>query len=159
LSQHQPASYRLHVEGAGPEDNYESRFDPASLALPDPRPPLKRPYFFPIISSNVLAQVLLKRSKGHIDGFIVEGHMAGGHNAPPRSRKELTSEGEPIYGEQDEVDLDKMRALDLPFYLAGSYAGPGALRRAVLEGAQGIQVGSLFALSSESGMRADLKRE
>lgn len=159
LSHHQPATYRIHVEGAE-QEVYQARFDPMSIPMVSSyRSPLKRPFFFPIISSHVLAQVLLKRSRGRIDGFIVEGPTAGGHNAPPRNRKELTPSGEPMYGEEDCPDLAKLRAHDLPFWLAGSYASPELLREAIALGASGVQVGSIFAFSKESGLRDDLRQK
>ena len=40
-----------------------------------------------------------------VDGFIVEGPTAGGHNAPPRGKPALSEQGEPVYGERDVVDL------------------------------------------------------
>lgn len=159
LSQHEPAAYRIHVEGAEPADIFEERFDPLGIPLLQPhRKPLKRPYFLPIISSHVLAQVLLRRSKGRIDGFIVEGYTAGGHNAPPRNRKELTPTGEPLYGAEDEPDLEKIRSHGLPFWLAGSYAHAGSLKAALEVGAAGIQAGTIFALSQESGISEALRR-
>lgn len=159
LARHQTAAYRLHVEGARPDDIFEARFDPARLPIAAAaRGLLKRPYFFPIISSHVLAQVLLKRSRGKVDGFIVEGPSAGGHNAPPRNREEVSSTGEPLYGEQDRPDLEKIRNTGLPFWLAGSYATPGALQDARQLGAHGIQVGSIFALTRESGLTDDIRR-
>lgn len=157
LAGHLPATYRLYVEGATADDVFEAGFNPADLALPEPRQPLKRPNFFPIISSHVLAQMLVERSHGSIEGFVIEGPTAGGHNAPPRNRKELTPTGEPLYGERDVPNLEKIKALGLPFWLAGSCAGPGALDRAIALGAHGIQAGSIFALCEESGLRQDLK--
>jgi NAD(P)H-dependent flavin oxidoreductase YrpB (nitropropane dioxygenase family) len=159
LSQHQPAAYRLAVEGALPADTFEAHFDPRAFPLePRARAPLKRPAFLPIISSHVLAQVLLKRSKGSIQGFVVEGPTAGGHNAPPRNRGELTASGEPLYGEGDRPDLAKIAALGLPFWLAGSYGTRDGLLKAQELGAHGIQVGTIFALSSESGFMDHLRR-
>ena len=72
-------------------------------------PPLKRPAFLPIIASHVLAATLAKKANGSVDGFIVEGPTAGGHNAPPRGKLQLNPAGEPVYGERDLVDLEKMR--------------------------------------------------
>ena len=56
---------------------------------------------------------LAKKSSGHVDGFVVEGETAGGHNAPPRGPLQLTSEGEPLYGPRDVADLEKIRELGL----------------------------------------------
>src|SRR5207302_5018476 len=84
---------------------------------------------------------------------------AGGHNAPPRGAPQLTVTGEPLYGSRDVPDLDKIRALGLPFWLAGSYGRPGKLAEALRLGAAGIQVGTPFAFCEESGVRPDLKRQ
>lgn len=48
-------------------------------------------------------------------------------------------------------DLDRIRALDKSFYLAGGYGSPEGLQYAKDVGAIGIQVGSLFSLTDESG--------
>lgn len=159
LARHEPATYPIYVDGAGKGDDYRMRFDPA-LTFPDwkDRPTLVRPRFLPIVSSNVLAQALLKRADGRIDGFIIEAPTAGGHNAPPRGAVELNDKGEPIYGPKDVVDLDKMKDLGLPFWLAGSRGRPGALREAQALGAVGIQVGTAFAFCRESGMDPALRR-
>jgi NAD(P)H-dependent flavin oxidoreductase YrpB (nitropropane dioxygenase family) len=100
---------------------------------------------------------LAKKSSGRVDGFIVEGPTAGGHNAPPRGAPQLTPAGEPLYGARDVPELEKIRALGLPFWLAGSYGRPGKLAEALRLGAAGIQVGTPFAFCVESGIRPDLK--
>jgi NAD(P)H-dependent flavin oxidoreductase YrpB (nitropropane dioxygenase family) len=91
-----------------------------------------------------------------VDGFIIEGPTAGGHNAPARGN-DVDEAGQPVYGERDQPDLARVRSLGKPFWLAGSYAGRLADARAL--GAVGIQVGSAFALCDESGMDARVKRE
>lgn len=63
-----------------------------------------------------------------------------------------------MYGERDHVNLEELRALGVPFWLAGGYGNAEKLRRALEQGAAGIQVGTAFAFSRESGMRADLKK-
>ena len=50
-----------------------------------------------------------------------------------------------------------MRELDRPFWLAGGAGSPDGLRAALAAGAAGIQVGTLFAFSNESGLDPDLK--
>jgi len=89
---------------------------------------------------------------------VVEGHTAGGHNAPPRGKPQFHGSGEAIYGERDNVDLAKIRDLGLPFWLAGGYGAPEKLRQALAEGAAGVQVGTAFAYCDESGLRDDYKR-
>jgi nitronate monooxygenase len=102
---------------------------------------------------------MLRRANGTVNGFVVEGPRAGGHNAPPRGKMQLNVAGEPIYGERDRVNLAEMRELGVPFWLAGGYGSGALLREALEQGAAGVQVGTAFAFSEESGMRDDLKRE
>jgi nitronate monooxygenase len=160
LATHQPVSYRVNVLGAAAEDDYRIHFDPQTVfpGIAEAVGPLKRPAFLPIVSSVVLAQSLLQRSKGRIDGFVIEGPTAGGHNAPPRGALKLNERGEPVYGERDVVDLEKMKALGLPFWLGGGHGHPEGARAARMAGAAGVQVGSAFALCEESGMAAGLRR-
>jgi nitronate monooxygenase len=119
---------------------------------------LSRPKFLAIVSSNTLATTMLRRATGKVNGFVIESPTAGGHNAPPRGKLQLSSTGEPVYGERDRVNLAELRALGVPFWLAGGYGSPSKLREALDEGAAGIQVGTAFAFSEESGLRQDLKR-
>ncbi len=160
LTTHQPTTYRLNVTGAEKDDDYRIGFDPEQIfpGISGIINQLRRPRFLPVISSVVLAQALLKRSEGEVDGFVIEGPMAGGHNAPPRGELKLNEQGEPVYGEKDEVDLEKIRRLGLPFWLAGGYGRPGQLQQALAAGATGIQVGTAFSLCDESGMEPGLKK-
>jgi nitronate monooxygenase len=100
---------------------------------------------------------MLRRASGRVDGLVIETPTAGGHNAPPRGKLQLNAAGEPVYGERDHVNIAELRALGVPFWLAGGYGNAEKLREAVEQGAAGIQVGTAFAFSRESGMRADLK--
>ena len=160
LVDHQPVSYRVDVLGAGADDDYRIHFDPERIfpGISKLAGQLKRPRFLPIISSAVLAQALLRRSKGQVDGFVVEGPTAGGHNAPPRGAVKLNEKGEPIYGEKDVVDLKKIKRFGLPFWLAGGYGHPEQLQAALEAGAAGVQVGTVFALCDESGMETGLRK-
>jgi nitronate monooxygenase len=158
LAQGQPVQLRIDVEGALPGEEYISTFDPAGF-FGGVAPQLKRPQFLGIVASATLAITLARKSTGRVDGFIVEGPLAGGHNAPPRGPLQLTPEGEPVYGARDVPELDKIRALDLPFWLAGAYGRPGKLAEARQLGAAGIQVGTPFAFCAESGIAPDLKRQ
>ena len=153
---HRPAEYKLQIAGAAAGLDTQMRFDPAEFAE-GPLPVLERPKFLAIVSSNTLAATMLRRVSGRVDGFVVEGATAGGHNAPPRGKLQLTSDGEPIYGERDQVSIPEMRALGVPFWLAGGYGSPEKLREALDQGATGVQVGTAFALSRESGLRPDFK--
>lgn len=156
LTAHQPVSLPLHVTGATADDNFALDFAPQRvLALRDP-PPLRRPKFLAIVSSATLA-ASLARHGGRVDGFVVEGPVAGGHNAPPRGPLTLTADGEPVYGPRDVVDLGRMREIGLPFWLAGSFGTPERLQEARADGAAGVQVGTLFASCVESGLEPLLR--
>jgi nitronate monooxygenase len=154
FANHETATYPLNVTGAA-SDTHTLSFDPqAVIGLGPDAPPLTRPEFLAIIASDVLALTLQRRANGRVNGFIVEAPTAGGHNAPPRGALQLNADGEPIYGDRDVVNLEKLRALGLPFWLAGGSAAPGKLRQALDAGAAGIQVGTAFALCDESGLSA-----
>ena len=160
LSEHKPVQYPVNVVGAdGGNEVVNLSFDPSDygeegLVLPA----LKRPDFIPIVSSESLASILIRRATGRIDGFIIEGSTAGGHNAPPRGKMTLSEKGEPIYGKRDEPKLSAFRKFELPFWLAGSYGTPEALKAAQSEGAVGVQVGTAFALCEESGILPEVRR-
>lgn len=153
---HERAAYPVSMSGAREGDETDLTFDPAGFLRRD-LPPLKRPFFFPIVSSFTLATLLLRKSNGRVDGFVVEGSTAGGHNAPPRGRLQLSTSGEPVYGERDVADLAKMRELPVPFWLAGGRGTPEGLRDALESGAAGIQVGTAFAFCEESGLEESYK--
>lgn len=157
LALHDKVSLKVNVEGATSEDNFEISFDPRTIN-PQPETPLKRPKFLAIVSSSVLAITLSKKSNGNVDGFVIEAPTAGGHNAPPRGALQLNERGEPIYGPRDVVDLDAVKKLGLPFWLAGSLASPQNLKSALDQGASGIQVGTVFAFCQESGIAEELKK-
>ena len=152
----QAGSYPLSVSGAQPDDDCLMRFDPQEF-FGVPMPPLERPYFLAIISSNTLATTMVRRSNGKVDGFVIEGPSAGGHNAPPRGQMVLSEKGEAVYGERDRVDLEKIRQIGVPFWLAGSYGTPEKIVEALELGATGVQVGTAFAFCEESGLREDYK--
>ena len=77
----------------------------------------------------------------------------------PRGPLQLTPAGEPLYGDRDVPELDKIRALGLPFWLAGGYGRPGKLAEALALGAAGIQVGTPFAFCEESGIASEIKEQ
>lgn len=153
---HQPAEYKLNVTGLAQNSEVVLRLDPVEYAE-GALPVLERPKFLAIVSSNTLAATMLRRANGRVDGLVIEGFTAGGHNAPPRGKLQLNPSGEPIYGERDRVNLADLRALGVPFWLAGGYGSADKLREALAAGAAGVQVGTAFAFSEESGLRLDLK--
>jgi NAD(P)H-dependent flavin oxidoreductase YrpB (nitropropane dioxygenase family) len=156
LAEHRPASLPVDVADALPDDEFAARIDPVQL-LGVSLPPLPRPTFVAIVASHVLAAYLARDETTRPDGFVVEAPSAGGHNAPPRGKLVLDESGEPVYGPRDAIDTAKFAALGLPFWLAGSYGSPARLREALDAGATGIQVGTLFAMSRESGFAPELR--
>jgi nitronate monooxygenase len=155
---HHAAEYKLAVTGAVPGQDTQMHLDPA-LFVEGRLPKLNRPKFLAIVSSNTLATTMLRRASGRVDGLVIETPTAGGHNAPPRGKLQLNDAGEPVYGERDRVDIEALRTLGVPFWMAGGYGNAEKLREALEQGAAGIQVGTAFAFSEESGMRTDLKRK
>jgi len=158
LTEHHDVSMALQVEGATAEDDFRARLSPRGVLNAGPRE-LQRPIFYPIVSSNVLALTMARKSTGRVDGFVVEGPTAGGHNAPPRGGTSLGPDGQPVYGPKDAVDVAKIRGLAVPFYLAGGYGEAGKVREALALGAAGVQVGTLFAFCRESGLLRSLKEK
>jgi len=154
--------FAAHLEGFisvdvdGAAEPFKLTLDPVAL-LGARLPKLKRPQFLAIVSADVLATYLAREEAIRPDGFVVEGHLAGGHNAPPRGRLTLDEHQEPIYGARDEANLAKIAALGLPFWLAGAYGHPERVAQALAAGANGVQVGTLFALCSDSGLLDDLR--
>jgi nitronate monooxygenase len=159
FAMHHPAEYKLSVVGAvqGQGEDAMMRFNPADYAEVA-LPALYRPRFLAIVSSNTLATTMLRRANGRVDGFVIETPIAGGHNAPPRGKLQLNAAGEPVYGERDRVNLEDMRALGVPFWLAGGYGNAGKVREALDQGAAGVQVGTAFAFTRESGLESGLKK-
>lgn len=178
LAKGQDCSLLLDVDNAGDEE-FQMEFSPLDFWTKSGKPelakPVKRPAFLPIVSSVVLAQTMLKRANGEgpnkgIDGFVVELSTAGGHNAPPRGFRydpvskthdaDLNERGEPVYGKKDDVDLLKFlkASKGLPFWLAGSYGRADKFCDVLEMGGAGVQVGTLFALCDESGMRDETRQ-
>jgi nitronate monooxygenase len=152
----EPTQQKLDVHGAQTGEEFLVDFDPTEFTPPGVTR-LNRPKFLAIISSSTLAITLARKSTGKVDGFVVEGWTAGGHNAPPRGAMQLDEKGEPVYGPRDIPDLQEIAKIGLPFWLAGSYADPSKLQEALAEGAAGIQVGTAFAFCEESGICSEVK--
>ena len=161
LAQHRPVDYPINVTGAdGRNETFDLAFDPSIFIEDASMPgPLLRPDFLPIVSSEALASILLRKATGSIEGFVVEGNVAGGHNAPPRGKMILSAANEPVYGPRDLANMAAFREMDLPFWLAGQYGSPEGMKRALDEGASGVQAGTAFALCRESGLLPDVRVE
>lgn len=134
---------------------YFLRFEPDRYEGGDE---LMVPRFLMIITSDILAR-RLKTIDVPADGYIIEEPIAGGHNAPPRNKQARDERGQPMYSEKDYANLERMRELDVPFWLAGGYGNHAGLRRARDLGARGVQVGSIFAMAEESGIARSLKEQ
>ena len=146
----------LDVTGlAAGDDTFSLHFDPLRYL---PSHPLRQPKFLGIISSHVLATALTKRSNGPVEGFVVERPSAGGHNAPPRGRFNVDPDGNPEYGARDEVDFEVLRNLGRPFWIGGGITSSAHVTEAFELGAAGVQVGTLFAYCSDSGMDPTLRQ-
>ncbi len=160
LAGHNPVAFEVKVQGTTSADEAPPavRCSPRAL-LGTGLPPLPCPRFLAIVASVDLAAGLAASPASRPDGFVIEGPSAGGHNAPPRGPRRTTADGEPLYDARDDVELAAVAALGLPSWLAGSYGTPDGLRRALAAGVTGIQVGTAFAFSAESGLASALKAQ
>lgn len=156
LVQHRKTELPIAVENA--TQKYRLRFDP-KIINGDKSLGLRKPVFLAIVSSHILAGYLNKDVETRPDGFVIEGPSAGGHNAPPRGKNPIGENGQSLFSERDNADLQKVKAIGLPFWLAGGYSTPDKVREAIDLGAQGVQVGSLFALAKESGLLNSYRTE
>ena len=148
--------FKIKVEGA--DKPHLLSFDPGVIKGVD-YSALHRPKFLAIVSSHILANYLARDEVTRPDGFVIEGPTAGGHNAPPRSKEHIGEDGQVTFTDKDLADFEKVKAVGLPFWLAGGYGTPAKVKEALDLGAAGVQVGSLFALSTESGITEDLRSE
>jgi len=87
-----------------------------------------------VVSSSLFAQ---KCEAAGVDAVVAEGFEAGGHNG----REETTTMA---------LLPQVRRAVSLPLMAAGGIASGEAIVAAQSLGAEGVQIGTLFALSSES---------
>lgn len=158
LAQHLDVTTHLSVLYRDAGEEFAIHFDPQRIAHGRlARKPLRRPAFLAIVSLEELVELLADSESGAPDGFIIENYTAGGHNANPVGPLRRDELGQPIYGADDLPDLEAIRRVGVPFWLAGGYGSRAQLEAATAEGAQGIQVGSLFALAEESGMKAEYR--
>ena len=158
LAEGRQASLTIPIEGTVDRETVTMEFDPRDLPSGAPKK-LERPDFLAIVSSYALAKSLMRRATGKVDGFVIEGPSAGGHNAPPRGKLQLDHRGEPVYGPRDEVDLEQFAELGAPFWIAGSCADSTTLSEVVKLGGQGVQIGTAFALCKESGFEESIRIE
>ena len=154
LAVHTPVNNDLLVLYREAGEAFYVPFDPRQVADGKlAQNPLRQPAFLAIVSLENLVQALAQSQSEAPDGFIIEHHTAGGHNAGPQGPMKTDDMGQPIYSDKDEPDLRAIRQVSLPFWLAGGYGSHEKLQQALAAGATGVQVGSIFALTEESGMK------
>lgn len=94
-----------------------------------------------VVSSTKFA---IKCQEAGVDAVVAEGFEAGGHNG----REETTTMA---------LIPAVARAIDLPLVAAGGIASGRSMLAAQSLGAEGVQIGTLFALSEESSAHPDFK--
>ena len=96
-----------------------------------------------VVSSSHFAR---KCEEAGVDAVVAEGFEAGGHNG----REETTTM----------VLIPQVRqAVDLPLIAAGGIGSGRAFAAARMLGAEGVQIGTLFALAAESSASEAFKRK
>jgi enoyl-[acyl-carrier protein] reductase II len=95
-----------------------------------------------VVSSSVFAE---KSEAAGVDAIVAEGFEAGGHNG----REETTTLA---------LIPSVRQATRLPLMAAGGIASGQAMLAAMVLGADGVQAGSLFAISEESSAHANFKQ-
>ncbi len=154
LAQHAAVAQEISILYRKTGEEFQLTFDPRDVAGGRfTAKPLVKPTFLAIVSLERLVQALAEGESLPPDGFIIEHHTAGGHNANPAGPMVKDALGQPIYGSKDEADLAAIRAVGIPFWLAGGYGSGPKLQEALAAGANGVQVGTAFALAEESGLK------
>lgn len=158
LAHGRPVEYLAKVVGAKKVRgdrvvrDYAMPFDPTRYT--DNRPRELDPMAFLLIATTAdqVQAFMYGRSDDELPyGYVMENHYAGGHNAPPIGGKPLIgASAELEYSERDELDIDAMNALGVPYWVAGDQSSPDKVQAAIAHGARGIQVGSVMALADES---------
>lgn len=159
LARHDDVEIDVRVQGARSVDGLgRMPFRPRRV-VGEGMGPLTVPRTVAIVASADLATALAGDPLTRPDGFVIEGPIAGGHNAPPRGARRVDELGQPVYDERDEVDLDAVLALGVPVWLAGAFGTPDRVQEALALGAAGVQVGTAFACSEDSGLQASLREQ
>lgn len=148
------ASVSVHVDDA--TQDYRTEIDPEVVT---PGASAKAPKMMAIVSSDRLATFLNRDDEIRPDAFIYEAPNAGGHSAPPRGKLNVDDNGEPVYGKKDLPNWDTLMGQGLPVWIAGGMGSPEGLAEAKDLGAVGVQVGTAFAMSQESGLAPHLREE
>lgn len=121
---------KIVFTSAGSPKKYTARFHNAGIKVAH------------VVSSSRFA---LKCEEAGVDAVVAEGFEAGGHNG----REELTTMA---------LIPQVRRATSLPLIAAGGIGGGEAMLAALSLGADGVQVGTVFALSAESSAHDAFKQ-
>ncbi len=154
LSKWESAEIQIPTTKDGVHASITQTINPDDFGVP--QQDLKCPLFLAIISSDIIGKSLLRRTNERIDGFVVENYTAGGHNAPPRKKDAQSIDD---YSEKDLPNIDRIKALGLPFWLAGSCANVNQYQAAIEAGARGVQIGTPFAFCADSGMDQQVRND
>ena len=158
LAKHETVTRNLAVLYRETGEEFALSFDPRQVADGKcGQAPLKRPAFLAIASLQDLVKALAASESEPPDGYIIEHHTAGGHNAGPAGPLRKDDLGQPVYGDKDEPDLQTIRQVGIPFWLAGGYGSHEKLEQALAAGAAGVQIGTAFALAEESAMQSEYR--
>ncbi len=95
-----------------------------------------------VVSSSMFAK---KCEEAGVDAIVAEGFEAGGHNG----REETTTMS---------LIPSVRKTTSLPLLAAGGIASGQAMLAAMALGAEGVQIGSAFAVSEESSAHPDFKK-
>jgi len=95
-----------------------------------------------VVSSSVFAE---KCEAAGVDAIVAEGFEAGGHNG----REETTTLS---------LIPSVRKATGLPLMAAGGIGSGNAMMAVMALGADGVQIGTLFAISEESSAHPDFKK-
>ena len=148
LADHATVSHEISVLYRKPGEQLSLVFDPKRAAGGRfAVRALTPPAFLAIVSLERLAEALTASDHVPPDGFIIEHHTAGGHNANPLGPLQKDEHGQPIYGAKDEPNLAAIRQTGKPFWMAGGYGSWSKLEEALAAGANGVQVGTAFAMA------------
>ncbi len=132
LARHEAVSIDIPMLYRESGESFQIEFDPKTILNGNlTQLPIARPAFLAIASLAPLVQALAQSPTGAPDGFIIEHHTAGGHNAGPQGPMLKDDFGQPQYGLEDEPDLGAIREAGLPFWLAGGYGSREELQKAI----------------------------
>lgn len=152
-----------NAKGLGYLSSYKIQFDPSKYVEGNP-PMIELPTVAPIISSNILIRVVSELLQEYdpkkVAVYAELPDNSGGHHMNPRG----AGHGEEVvavYGERDyggfERLLEELISQKIPLWIGGDFCNPKGLAEARALGAEVVLGGTVFALSSDSGMRNDYR--